>query len=499
MDEEMDFEVLLPKKVPPKKDVDFEVSISMGERPHSAPHQNVIHPQPQAPYNAQQQNVAYPQTPAHQNTQQQNAAYPQNQAHQNAHPQNVVYPQSQAPQNVQQQYIPPQNVVYPEDPVQQSTQPQDIHSEKFALTKLEQTYVSVAAANQSIQPKETYVNIAVTKDTSQKENYVNTGSQFPVNQSSALSLVEFALILWKGKYIIAACVFLATVIGIMYARSCPDVFSSTSYFVLNAPGSGVEGLARFNMPFGGSSGGGNSDPSDYLDKVIQDGNFLSTLYARKWFFNGDSLALEKILEIEPDQTAHNWEHAYLMRKYNAIRGGKIISTYKEPKTGVIHLRTNTPSPHLAYDLNMHVLDYISSYMRGSIQGRAKEKRAFIDERVREAKTDLDRAEFSLARFRERNMMSASPTIMREEARLIRQINVNQDIYIQLLKQLDIAKVEELDNMQLLQIVKHPEISYTKTSPQTKKIILGAFFIGLLIGSVSVLVMHQFKQLGKLRA
>jgi len=472
MDEELDFEVLLPEKVPPKKDVDFEVSISMGERPHNVPPQNVIY-QGQTPYNAPHQNAVYPGTQA-----------PYNAPPQNAQPQNAIYQEASAQQNVPQYNAPPQNEVYQESPIPQNTQPQDIHSEKFALTKLEQTYVSAAAQNQSIQPKETYVNIAVTRDTSQKE--INVGSARSQFRPDEYSLIDWFLLFWRGKFIILASVILAVIAGVYVAQTRPEVFSSTAFFTLKNTKSGSSGLSQtMMMSYGIGKGGTDIDPSDYLDKVILDKNFISTLYDRKWLFNGDMTALEDIFGITPDPAAHNTEHTYLTRKYDRFRNSGMISIHKNPKTGILSLTTNAHYPQLAYDLNVHTLEYIDNYVRSSILSQAKEKRTFIADRAREAKNELAGAEVALARYRERNMMSTSPLIALEMGRLSRQVSLSQDIYTQLLKQLDIARMEELDDMPLAQIIKAPEIPYVRSKPNKKIILIAAFAMGMLLGCAAV--------------
>ncbi len=175
--------------------------------------------------------------------------------------------------------------------------------------------------------------------------------------------------------------------------------------------------------------GGSVDPSEYLDRVIQDQQFLTSLYERKWFFGGDSLALEEILEIEKDTTESNWQHRYRMARLDKIRRGNILSLDKD-RTGILTLRSNAPDPQLAHDLNRYTLDWISDYIRNSLQTQAREKKSFIEERLNEIRADLQRSENALVRFKERNM-STSPKVMVEEGRLTRQVTLNLEMYLQL--------------------------------------------------------------------
>ena len=60
---------------------------------------------------------------------------------------------------------------------------------------------------------------------------VNGSPQGQASNSDEISLVDLVLILWKGKYIIAACTFLATLAGIIYALTATDIFSTSTQFI----------------------------------------------------------------------------------------------------------------------------------------------------------------------------------------------------------------------------------------------------------------------------
>lgn len=305
-------------------------------------------------------------------------------------------------------------------------------------------------------------------------------------QSDEISLVDLILIIWRGKYIILVCTILAIVAGVFCALRASEVFTSASQFITKTGRSGGGNLGQLAALAGVSigGGGGSVDPSDYLDKVIQDQMFLSTLYERKWSFRGDSLYLDAILEIEKDTTVSNPEHTYYMAKLERIRKGNILGLSKDNRTGILTLRSEAPDPQLAHDLNRYTLDWISNHIRNSLQTQAREKRGFIEERLREVKADLQRAEDALVKFKERNIMSASPKVLVEEGRLTRQVALNQEMYLLLQKQYEMARIEELDDQSLVQVVKSPEVSVRRSKPKRTQMVIvffsGGIFVGLLI-------------------
>jgi len=323
----------------------------------------------------------------------------------------------------------------------------------------------------------------------------NTPIQMPILQeehaSDEISLIDLVLILWKGKFIIAACTILVTIAGIIYALLAPEVFSTSTIFITKTGSKSSGGLGQLAALAGVSMGStSNVDPSDYLDKVIQDKDFVATLFERKWFFKGDSLPLETILELEPDTTIPNWEYSWFMNKIDAVRKGNVLSLKKDMKTSLLTLSTNAPAPTLAFDLNDYTLSYLSGYIRNSIKSQAKEKRQFIEERIRESKRALEKAEDALAKFKGSNLMTRSPQAILEESRLTRDAVMNQEVYIQFQKQFELARIEELDDQTLVQVVKGAEVPVLKSEPRRVRIVIVAFVIGVLIGLINAIVYYS---------
>ena len=63
------------------------------------------------------------------------------------------------------------------------------------------------------------------------QNDVQSDIATQINESDEISLFDLLLILWKGKFIIAACALLVTIAGIIYALLAPEVFSTSTVFI----------------------------------------------------------------------------------------------------------------------------------------------------------------------------------------------------------------------------------------------------------------------------
>ena len=304
------------------------------------------------------------------------------------------------------------------------------------------------------------------------------------------SLIDFLFLLWRGKSIIIACIIFSIFAGALYLIFATPVFTTSTIFITKNGRSNNNSLAQLALLNGINLGGSvNYDPSDYFDKIIQDKEFLLSLFKQRWFFKGDSFSLEQILKIEPDTTISNWDYFYSINKIETVRKKRLLSIRKDIKTGIITLTVSAPDPQLAYDLNIYTLNYLSDYVRNELKTQAKEKRLFIEERIKETKEDLFKSENALVKFKERNFASQSPQVTLEEARLLRRVNLNQEIYIQFQKQYELAKIEELDDQTLLQIIRNPEIPIKRSKPR-KSILLPIYMcFGIFMGCIIVISGH----------
>lgn len=301
-------------------------------------------------------------------------------------------------------------------------------------------------------------------------------------------LLEIVQILWKKKLLIFLSVLFCSSIALFYAFTEEEVFTTSTIFITKTKNNTKSNLTNLASLAGLSiSSSVDTDPSDYLDKVIQDQYFLSNILNRKWFYKNDSLLLDKIWGLKKDTSKENWEYKYEKLKLNYIRKNGILNIIKDKKTGILTLTVNMPDPKLAYEMNVFTLNNLSNYIRNSIQSQIKEKRYFIEKRIQEVKCNLEASENALALFKERNIMSTSPKVVLEEIRLNRNVTLNQELYIQLQKQYELALIEEKDDQALIQIIKNPEIPLQRSKPDRKKILLIGTILGLMAGGVFVYI------------
>lgn len=319
-----------------------------------------------------------------------------------------------------------------------------------------------------------------------------------------ITLKEVILIIWKGRMTVVTVTVLFALISILHAFLSPPVYRATSKLITKTSGDKTSSQLAGIAAIAGISVGApqTSDPSAYLDDVIRDGEFLRKVLQRKWLVDGDSLLLEQVWEMAGETGTSEARYRHEKAKLDRLRAGGYIKLNQNKRTGLMTLVTSFTRAKLAYDVNVCVLELIDGYIKRSLKSQAKENRRFIESRISEVKEDLETSENELAAFREKNSISGiaaavAPRLLLEQGRLMRKFEINQELYLQLRKQYEIAAIEEKKDQPLIEIIQNPEVPISRAAPRRKLILLVGILAGLFCGQVIVLLgnwyLHFFKE------
>ncbi len=112
-----------------------------------------------------------------------------------------------------------------------------------------------------------------------------------------------------------------------------------------------------------------------------------------------------------------------------------------------------------------------------------EKITFINNRIRSVKSDLEKSERELKLFREQNrQISSSPSLQLLQDRLLRNVEIQKDIFLTLKQQLELAKIEEVQEASIFQVLDEPQLPL---SPSNKNLIFNIVLAGIFGVGVGV--------------
>jgi tyrosine-protein kinase Etk/Wzc len=164
-----------------------------------------------------------------------------------------------------------------------------------------------------------------------------------------------------------------------------------------------------------------------------------------------------------------------------LRG--LLNTSFENKTGVVSLTLEMREPALAADVLNAIIGELDNFMRSKRTTSASEQVKWIDLRVKQVQQDLRGAEEMLKDFRERNRrVSDSPDLLLQQQRLLRNMEVSSAVFVELKKQYELAKLEEIKNITIVKVLDVARPPVKKDSP--KRATNAAIFFFLALGALS---------------
>jgi uncharacterized protein involved in exopolysaccharide biosynthesis len=159
-----------------------------------------------------------------------------------------------------------------------------------------------------------------------------------------------------------------------------------------------------------------------------------------------------------------------------------MSATLDQKTGIVSLSVELREPQLASDVLNAVIGELDTFMREKKTSSAGEQARWISDRLEAVEAELRRAEDALAAFRVRNRrVSDSPELLLQQERLLREVTVKSTVFVELKKQYELARIEEIKNLTVVNVLDEARPPVRKEHPKratnTALTMLFAFLCG----------------------
>jgi len=156
---------------------------------------------------------------------------------------------------------------------------------------------------------------------------------------------------------------------------------------------------------------------------------------------------------QPEKDEKNIYNKFLLLE--SLRKDLNINTNR--RTNLITLHIDTAERNFGFDLlTLIQKETISKYNK--IQNKQTSKKTeYISNRATQVKKELTKAEEEIQNFLENNRLINSPQLSIELKRLERNLEVQNQIYLTLIKESEISKAEELNSMPNILIIDEPYI------------------------------------------
>lgn len=288
-------------------------------------------------------------------------------------------------------------------------------------------------------------------------------------------------ILWRWRRFVVGTSFIFSSLAVTYFAIWGS-FSSSSSFTPQSTGTSLGALSGLAAQFGGKLPGGLGGEVltslDFYVALIRSPQFLAKLAEHRYRFS----------ESETDTTTHSGDLIQLYGISGATeetRRRRIIERLQNRVSvsvnrmgEIVTVRVKAPWPGLAKAVNRQILVMVNDFNLNQRQSTATFARQFLDSRLKVAKSELASAEEAQRSFLRMNKIYASdPGLALEAARLQRQVDLRQSLFVSLSQSLEDAKMEEVRNTPVITILDEPEL-FTKRSRSLFLIGMGGFSVFL---------------------
>jgi uncharacterized protein involved in exopolysaccharide biosynthesis len=170
-----------------------------------------------------------------------------------------------------------------------------------------------------------------------------------------------------------------------------------------------------------------------------------------------------------------------------------ITFASSARTGNIWIFVDAPYPELSQQIARKLIEQLDAYSRNRRHAQAAAESDFMQQRLAEARSDLRAAEERAVDFRLSNRDFASPELAMANSRLLRDVNMQQQLYTSLLQAYDNARIAEANDLPTITILEPPELPLKpERSGAASAPLLGAI-TGLLIAIVLAFIRERMAE------
>lgn len=291
-------------------------------------------------------------------------------------------------------------------------------------------------------------------------------------------ILHYIEILISGRKIFLSVFFLLNFSMLIYLLLLPPLFTSSATILPETTNkssilSDFASITGLNI---GSNQGGSEDLSLLYEPILKSRKIVNTLLLNKFKSNKfkNEQSLLDILQINGDSLSQRLEIGYEILSSMLVVDLNI-------KTQVIKLSIETVEPMLSSLILSEFIGELSKYFKEVNFQRATENRIFIEGRIDETILQLELTEDKLKLFREANKrVERSPELLLKQGRLLREVRVQEELYLTLKKEFEILKIDEVKSKKILRVLDNPVPAIYKSNPRRKRIMVITFVFGLII-------------------
>jgi uncharacterized protein involved in exopolysaccharide biosynthesis len=228
---------------------------------------------------------------------------------------------------------------------------------------------------------------------------------------------------------------------------------------------------------------GDSAPTELYQNIITSETVLQEVIYSKYKTNkfSDLVNLITYFEIDgKDEKPSLKKRKEFLTLYDILIQNR-ISTNVDRMTKILNVTVTMPEAQLSADVANALVNSLDLYIRTQRKSYATEQSYYLEKRTAQVKDSLAAAENNLKVFREQNrIVMQSPKLLLEQGRLMRNVEILQTVFIELTKQLEIAKIDQIKDAPVLNVKEFAKNPVKKAGPRRASSLITIMFFSFIL-------------------
>jgi uncharacterized protein involved in exopolysaccharide biosynthesis len=300
---------------------------------------------------------------------------------------------------------------------------------------------------------------------------------------------SFMNVMLRQRYLVFGLPLLGGLLAGIVSLLAPREYTAAASFLPQEASSQTSGLSALASQFGFTlprSAAGSS--AEFYASLLRSREVVRQVVTTRYNVTGSRSFSGNLMQYFGLDTTLG-EHAAAEA---ARRIDRKFTVRTDRTTSVVSLEVHTRYPGLSAQIVSRFLEMVNDFNLRRRQSQARAEREFVEERLMAAQAALTDAEDAVAEFYRRNRrFSDSPQLVAEEARLERQVNHRQQLYLSLAQSFEVAKIEEVRNTPVITVLEHPEGFVEARARRTVAKVLAAAFLAAFVGVAAAFTRELF--------
>lgn len=296
-----------------------------------------------------------------------------------------------------------------------------------------------------------------------------------------MDVAKYLKVFFNNKLYILVCTGLGFAAAVFYSLLATQYYTSVTTILPNIENKQFPAFAEF-AAFAGIALNSEENPSLLYPEILRSRTILDKVIRHPYAVMGRRDTTMDLIYYWFEKEKDRYSGEELINKAIKKVRESVLVIDLDIKTSIMAIKVTTEEPELSAQIANRLTLELDDFNRNFRNIKAKEQRIFIEDRLREVKEELKRAEERLKYFREKNRRIVdSPMLLLEQERLIRDVELQNTIFVELKKQYEKTKIEEVKNTPMIDILDKASVPTERCRPKRRILVIFITCVSFVIG------------------